>query len=142
MEATALSFNGGRVVCLLVVVVLVMAACTRAGGRLDGPAAAPGTLAGRIVRGPISPIGGPGITAPPSVPAADAELRILDLNSGAIATARADRDGHYRVTLPPGNYRVERGANFSGIAKSLPATVAISPGVETRLDVLIDTGIR
>ena len=45
--------------------------------------------------------------------------------------------------LPPGTYRVEVGP-LTGIefTKDLPATVTVTAGQETRLDVHIDTGLR
>lgn len=119
---------------------LALVGCTRANGPSD--ASASGTLSGRIVRGPTSPVGGPGAPAPGPSSLAGAEIRIVNLSGRLIATARADASGSYRVTLPAGEYRLERGAGFSGATKNLPARVAISPGGQTRFDVWVDTGIR
>jgi hypothetical protein len=73
---------------------------------------------------------------------ANAELKILDSQGALVATARTDSDGLYRLTLPPGQYRVERGKTFRGATKDLPVTVTVSDGQQTRLDITIDTGIR
>jgi hypothetical protein len=52
-------------------------------------------------------------------------------------------DGRYVAVLPPGSYRVAV-TSLTGIefTKDLPATVTVTAGQETRLDVYIDTGLR
>ena len=54
-----------------------------------------------------------------------------------------DDQGRYSINLPPGNYVIDI-ASLDGIefTKDLPATVAITEGQETRVDIHIDTGIR
>ena len=120
---------------------LTLAACALHEASSSGPAAN-GTLVGRIVRGPIFTISGPGVPVPPPRPLAVAELKILNSQGSVAATVRTDADGFYRVTLPPGHYRVEHGETFRGATKDLPATVTVMGGQQTRLDVTIDTGIR
>jgi len=138
--------------CVVMAAALAMAGCkrvrgqaTNAGGQSanpDAPSASQGLLSGRVTRGPVSPVSGPGIPARPFAPIAGAELKIFDSKGAMVATAHTGADGLYRLALPPGNYRVERGTGFPGAARNLPAMVAISPGGETRLDVWVDTGIR
>jgi hypothetical protein len=130
------------VLIALVAAALAIVGCTHADGQPNGGPSSFGTLTGRVTRGPTFPVGGPGIPAPPDAPVAGTELNIVDSKGVVVATARTAGDGHYRVAVPPGQYRVERGASFSGVTKNLPSLVAISPGQETRLDVLVDTGIR
>lgn len=128
------------IVVALVASGFIALACARTGA---GGLGAHGTLTGRVTRGPMFPVSGPGAPTPAEAPVAEVELKIIDNNSGAlVATARTGADGYYQVTLPAGDYRVERGAAFPGATKNLPARVAISPGGQTRYDVLIDTGIR
>jgi hypothetical protein len=143
--------RAGSLFCVAIAAALAIAGCTRARGRPTEQSAGQaanqsdepsGRLTGQIVRGPTSPVSDSRITAPPSPAVAGAEIRILDFKGALAATVGTDSSGHYRVPLPPGNYRVERGAGFSGAARNLPATVAISPGGETRLDIWVDTGIR
>lgn len=105
-------------------------------------ASAPGILIGRIVRGPTSPISGPGVPAPPPPPVAGAELKVLNAHGAVVAAVRSGTDGNFQVTLPAGQYRVERGSGLGGRTKNLPAKVTIHAGRQTRLDILIDTGIR
>ncbi len=141
MEVMTPMLARARLPCLVIALALAIAGCTRGGGQSNGPAESYGILNGAITRGPMFPVSRPG--APPSaVPVAGAELKVFDLKGAAVATVRTDGGGLYRVTLPPGNYRVERGAGFSGAARNLPAIVAISPGGQTRLDIWVDTGIR
>jgi hypothetical protein len=121
---------------------LAMAGCSHSEGHAYRSTASYGTLSGRVTRGPTWPVSGPGIKVPPAPPVARAELKIVDSKGAVVATARAGGDGRYRLTLPPGNYRVERGSGLSGMARNLPSIVAISPGGETRLDIWVDTGIR
>ena len=132
-----------RLFVILIAAALALAACTRANGLSGSDASASGTLIGRIVRGPTFPVSRPGV--PSEAPVAGAELRIVNSGGTLVATARSDANGLYRVTLPPGEYRIERGAGFPGFpgfVKNLPARVAISPGGQTRFDVSVDTGIR
>jgi hypothetical protein len=116
---------------------LAMAGCSHSEGHAYRSTASYGTLSGRV-----TPVSGPGIKVPPAPPVARAELKIVDSKGAVVATARAGGDGRYRLALPPGNYRVERGSGLSGMARNLPSIVAISPGGETRLDIWVDTGIR
>jgi len=142
MEAMTPTLARARLLWVLVAVALGIAGCTHSDGRSDPSTASYGTLAGRVTRGPTSPVSGPGIKAQPPPPLARAELKIVDSKGAVVATARTGGDGLYRLTLRPGNYRVERGGGFSGAARNLPSKVAISPGGETRLDIWVDTGIR
>jgi len=59
-----------------------------------------------------------------------------------IARAQIDPDGNYEVTLPVGTYAVD--INHAGVDQGidLPQTVEIVSGQVTRLDVIIDTGVR
>ncbi len=101
-----------------------------------------GLLTGVVTRGPVSPVQGPGLPAG-AAPAEGVELVIYGPGRREVATARTDTAGRYRVNLPPGAYLIdlhlEKGRGFT---KDLPATVTITPGRETRLDLRIDTGIR
>jgi hypothetical protein len=57
--------------------------------------------------------------------------------------AVTDQEGHYRLSLPPGSYRVEMGPlPPMQFTKDLPATVTITVGQETRKNIRIDTGMR
>jgi hypothetical protein len=130
-------FRAGLLV-ILTAAALAMVACTHA----DGGTSSYGTLTGRVTRGPMFPVSGPGVPAPSARPVAGAELKLLDSKGAVVATARTGADGFFRVAIPPGQYRVGRGTGFSGATKNLPSLVSVSPGNETRFDVVVDTGIR
>jgi hypothetical protein len=143
MEAISPAIARARLfLCVLMAAAIALAGCTREPARAGASPAAYGKLTGRVTRGPASAASGPGIKTPPVAPVGEAELRIVDSKGVIAATARADADGFYHLSLPPGIYRVERGGGFTGAARNLPTMVAISPGGETRLDVWVDTGIR
>lgn len=125
--------------------VIAVTACAHAERRSAhraANAASTGILIGRIVRGPTSPISAPGIPAPPPPPVAGAQLKVLNLQGTTVATVRSATDGKFQVTLPAGRYRVERGSGLGGGTKNIPAKVTIRAGQQTRLNILIDTGIR
>jgi len=131
-----------RLLAAFIAAALAIAGCSHSEGHAYRSTASYGTLSGRVTRGPTWPISGPGIKVPPAPPVARADLKIIDSKGAVVATVRTGGDGRYRLTLPPGNYRVERGNGLSGMARNLPSMVAISPGGETRLDIWVDTGIR
>jgi len=54
-----------------------------------------------------------------------------------------DREGVFRVSLPPGTYEVTL-ARTTGLefTKSLPATVTLEGGRESWLEIVLDSGVR
>jgi len=101
-----------------------------------------GKLIGTIVRGPTSPVGRPDMPHA-AEPAPGIKLLILTTTGQQIGSVVSDTQGMYSIILPPGTYRIEI-TSLTGIefTKSLPATVIIREGQETRLDIFIDTGMR
>jgi len=101
-----------------------------------------GVLVGRVTMGPVSPVvrrGDP--DAPVGVP--DARMVISGLAGQEIKSVVTDADGRYSVHIPPGSYHIDMPPLTGGrFTKDLPATVTITEGQETRLDIRIDTGIR
>jgi len=63
-----------------------------------------------------------------------------------VARVIADREGNYRVTLPPGDYilDVQRGASGRplGYLRAEPHSFTILPNQTVRVDMDIDTGVR
>jgi hypothetical protein len=129
----------------VLVSLLALAAC---GGRQDlivSPAEADGStgvLAGRATRWPPGPVQQrPGAEAAPGV----AGLRILVAHGDGrpAATATTNAQGEFRIRLPAGTYQIALGGlQPTQSVKNLPRTVTVQPGTETRLDILIDTGVR
>ena len=100
-----------------------------------------GTLVGEITRGPISPVEGD--DAPSLELAPGEELLIMTPTGEEVNSVITNDQGLYSINLPPGNYVIDI-ASLDGIefTKDLPATVTITEGQETRVDIHIDTGIR
>jgi len=101
-----------------------------------------GELIGKVIRGPISPVMTKDMPSQ-SVPASGIKLIILTSKRKQITSVMTDAQGEYRISLPPGTYRIET-TSLAGIefTKDLPAIVNITEGRKTRLDINIDTGIR
>jgi Carboxypeptidase regulatory-like domain len=100
-----------------------------------------GVLAGQVTRGPLSPVERPGVAGRAVVPGAKVIVSTPDGQD--IASATTDAQGLYSINLPPGTYRVMMTPPAGlGFSKDVPATVSIADGRETRLELLIDSGIR
>jgi len=101
-----------------------------------------GELIGKVIRGPISPVMTKDMPSQ-SVPASGIKLIILTSKRKQITSVMTDAQGEYRISLPPGTYRIET-TSLAGIefTKDLPAIVNITEGRKTCLDINIDTGIR
>jgi len=59
-----------------------------------------------------------------------------------ITQVTVDRNGNYRVELPPGNYFLEVQGPESRPSRVKPQPFTIVSGQTTRVDMSIDTGIR
>jgi hypothetical protein len=109
------------------------------------PAAGVGFLQGQVTIGPLQPVEQEGVPPPTPSPAlCTAQTLIVDASDGATEVTRfaLQSDCSYRVSLSPGTYVVRYASVGIQRALNLPATVQITSGATTRLDVSIDTGIR
>lgn len=99
-------------------------------------------LVGSVTLGPGSALGGVGGSR--AKPVAGAKVIVSQPNEGPeVASTSTDDDGRYELTLPPGTYRVTLDTAVSyRFTKDLPATITVTKGKTTTLDVLLDTGIR
>jgi hypothetical protein len=130
-------------VCLTLLLALVsLGDVSRADNAGQPAAAGMGVLTGVITKWPRSPVQGPGIPQA-SAPAAGVKLLAYGAAGSEPVAALTDREGRFRLELPPGTYRLElapgQGRAFS---KNLPATVTIAPGRETSWQIRLDIGIR
>jgi hypothetical protein len=101
-----------------------------------------GVLVGYVTRGPLSPVDVPGVSRPPA-PVSGTRVVIFALDGREIKSVGTNEHGEYSVRLPSGTYRIDMAPLAEGgFTKDLPATVTITAGQETRLDIRIDTGIR
>ena len=101
-----------------------------------------GVLVGRVTSGPMFPVEGiSDFRARAPVPGA--RIIISGLDGHVIKSVQTDDEGGYSISLPPGTYRIEMAPLArTWFTKDLPATVTITEGQESRLDIRIDTGIR
>ena len=96
-------------------------------------------LHGIVTRGPTTPVCRVG--TPCSAPAVGAVL-VFSRNGTTVAHVRAGAGGRYSVTLAPGVYRVTVGSAPRSGSGIRPENATVRPGVDRRVDFLIDTGIR
>jgi hypothetical protein len=101
-----------------------------------------GALAGRITRGPMSPIILPNVGYTPS-PVANVKVMVRALTDKRFAIAITNKEGYFRVALTPGTYQVTL-SPLGGMAfsKDVPATITIKEESEVWMEIHIDTGIR
>jgi len=127
-----------RLVCLSLLCLL----CVKILGVNGQVTQSGGALAGRVTRGPMSPVILPNVGYAPS-PVANVEVIVSALNGKNFATAITNEEGYFRVVLTPGTYQVTLGP-LGGMAfsKDVPATIIIKAEREVWMDIHIDTGIR
>jgi len=98
-----------------------------------------GTLAGVVMRGPVSPVCV--ADQPCDMPAKNVTL-LFTRGGRTIGRTMTGADGRYRLRLPAGLYTVRR-TSATGIDKRLSPTHAnVRAGAVVRVDFHIDTGIR
>jgi Carboxypeptidase regulatory-like domain len=101
-------------------------------------------VVGSVVLGPGSAFGGMG-GGSGAKPVAAAKIVVSQPGEGGaqVATTTTDETGHYEVAVPPGTYTVTLETTVSfRLTKDVPATVTVTKGQRTTLNVLLDTGRR
>ena len=76
-----------------------------------------------------------------SVPLANATFTVENNNAEA-ASFTTDHNGHFRVSLPPGHYKVSRKGRKSSIGRFGPFDVDVVSGKMTNVQWQCDSGIR
>ncbi len=133
------------IVLFMFLALLSLVACQFTGGGPLPPLVAPGTLQGHINIGPLLPVQRVGQETPTVPPEAYAARQVIVYQADGktvVIKVTPDKDGNYRVELAPGTFIVGMARVGIDRARDLPATVTISSGKTTRLDIDIDTGIR
>jgi hypothetical protein len=126
----------------LIAVALLVAACACGGYQFPGTSPAPsadtGTVSGRVLAVPCSPIEQPEVTcAGRPVP----KLELDYVKDGAVVAGTVtDSGGRYLVSLRPGTYEVRLKTYMRVI--SGPLEIAVTPGSSLVVDYLLDSGIR
>ncbi len=101
-----------------------------------------GTLMGDVLAGPTCPVERADQPCPPR-PVSGATVRIMRPNGSLAATATTDALGHFRATLPPGDYRVEAsGSSGFLMRQAWSEPVHITAGHVSHVRIMLDTGIR
>ena len=125
------------------VMLLALAACGVSGPSGGGSSAGQGTLVGDVSAGPTCPVQSTDHPCPPK-PVANARVTIeTPSGSAVVATATTDAQGHFSVSLPPGDYRVRIEPGNGGLPRQdQPTNVTIHAGETTSVKIELDTGIR
>lgn len=127
----------------LLLAAVLLAGCASAGGPAGTTSVVPspgprGTVTGVVTLGPVCPVERvpPDPTCAPRPLAADIDV------TGATAAppVRSAADGRFRIELPPGTYVVQARSPASRGCK--PETVMVAAGLEVKVDLSCDTGIR
>jgi hypothetical protein len=97
-------------------------------------------IEGTITISPARP--GPAkIDAPDSVPLANATFGV-ESNNAEVASFTTDEKGHFRTSVPPGQYKVSLKGRKTGIGHFGPFAVDVAPGKITNVQWQCDSGIR
>ena len=113
------------------------------------PSPSTGVLIGRVTM-PLPPAVDPGNTRPPGpvpggslTPVAMARVGITPAGGSHTWWVVTGVQGDFAIRLPAAVYRVTVEAPPGlGVARDLPATVTVTAGQQTRLEINLDTGIR
>ena len=117
--------------------VIAMAVCASAE---QTPSGGESGIEGVITISPANP--GPiRADAPGSVPLANATF-VVEKNNGEVTSFTTDDQGRFRVSLPPGHYKVSIKGRKSSIGRFGPFEVDVVPGKMTRVQWECDSGIR
>ncbi len=102
-------------------------------------------LYGTVTKGPITPVCRQGVPcdAPAQVTLVFSRSRTTR-GGGTFAwkRARSDRNGRYRIALPPGFYEVRSTVKIGMGRLPRPHAVHVRAGHWDRIDLFFDTGIR
>jgi hypothetical protein len=117
--------------------VIVMTVCASAG---QTPSAGESGIEGVITISPANP--GPiRAGAPGSVPLANATFAV-EKNNGEVTSFTTNDHGRFRVSLPPGHYKVSIKGKRGGIGRFGPFEADVVAGTMTKVQWECDSGIR
>ena len=120
-----------------VLLLLAMIVCVSVG---QPPPGAETGIEGLITISPAQP--GPiRADAPGSIPLANAAF-VVESEKGEVASFTTDDQGRFRISVPPGHYKVSVKGRRPGIGHYGPFEVDVAPGKITRVQWDCDSGIR
>ncbi len=129
---------------LLIALGLILTACAPQGigANPTSTTAALGTLTGDVVAGPTCPVQQAETPCPPK-PVPDHQVTIKTPNGTVVATATTDAQGHFSVSVAPGDYLVEVSTGPGlGLRQTQPVQVTVVAGQSAYVKIELDTGIR
>jgi hypothetical protein len=97
-------------------------------------------IEGVITIGPIQ-AGPVRADAPSSRPLANAAF-VVENQKGNVASFTTDENGHFRMPLAPGHYKVSLKQRTSSIGRYGPFEIDVVPGQMTKVQWQCDSGIR
>ena len=107
----------------------------------ETPSAAETGVEGVITISPVHP-GPVRADAPGSGPLANASFVVKDQKDTAASEFTTDDQGHFRVLLPPGHYKVSLKGRKGGPGRFGPFDVEVVAGKMTKVQWECDSGIR
>ncbi len=143
MREPGLDLNRSVFLIILIVISIFVAILWHSPGIFIGPGGENGILTGNVTIGPLCPVE-PCEVDPGVLQAAyDARQIVVTAIAGEPAGSMApDPVSGYSFQLRPGVYIIDISRTGVDYSPDVPATVTISPGITTRHDIRIDTGIR
>ena len=116
---------------------IAMAVCASTG---QTPSAGESGIEGVITISPANP--GPiRADAPGSVPLGNAPF-VVEKNNGEVTSFITDDQGRFRVSLPPGHYKISLKGRKTTIGRFGPFEADVAPGKTTNVQWECDSGIR
>jgi hypothetical protein len=132
--------RGVRLAMLTILVVCVegLLGCGQVTGA--GPS---GAISGDVIAGPTSPVERVG-TPTATVPVTNRAVVIKAKDGSEAARTTTDTQGHFSVTLAPGDYDVQVAIvpGTVGMRQQTPGNVHVVAGQTTQITIELDTGIR
>jgi hypothetical protein len=123
---------------LLIVFALIIMAVSASAGQSSS--AGESGIEGVITISPANP-GPVRVDAVGSVPLANATFAV-EKNNGEVTSFITDDQGRFRVSLPPGHYKISLKGRKSSIGRFGPFEADVAPGKMTSVQWECDSGIR
>lgn len=128
---------------LLIGLFLILSIAAIACGSGDDSTATPvatGTLAGKVIIGPLCPVEP---CNSQTNPYPDHEVLVTDSSENIVSRIAVNIDGTFVGTVPVGDYSVRlEPCEYLGCNFGVPMQVVITEGTTTNVEIDIDTGIR